>query len=166
MMQSFKMAWKSISGNKLRAVLTMLGIIIGVMALVILVSLVNGATSGVKDTVESLGTNLLTVTVSDNKNNPIDTDDLAQWMEEEKIGLIAPSSEESVTGKYDSTTESIQVYGTTAAYYDIQGLSLVLGRFLKTTDVENMEQETKQKLAASLYRKGFPSELIRKELHL
>ena len=137
MMQSFKMAWKSISGNKLRAVLTMLGIIIGVMALVILVSLVNGATSGVKDTVESLGTNLLTVTVSDNKNNPIDTDDLAQWMEEEKIGLIAPSSEESVTGKYDSTTESIQVYGTTAAYYDIQGLSLVLGRFLKTTDVEN-----------------------------
>ena len=36
----------------------------------------------------------------------------------------------------------------------------------KTTDVENMEQEAKQKLAASLYRKGFPSELIRKELHL
>ena len=36
----------------------------------------------------------------------------------------------------------------------------------KTIDVENMEPEAKQKLAASLYRKGFPSELIRKELHL
>ena len=45
--QSFRMAVKSIAGNKMRAFLTMLGIIIGVMALVILVSLVNGATSSV-----------------------------------------------------------------------------------------------------------------------
>jgi len=36
----------------------------------------------------------------------------------------------------------------------------------KTDDVENLEPEARQKLAASLYRKGFPSELIRKELHL
>lgn len=36
----------------------------------------------------------------------------------------------------------------------------------KTSDVDTLEQEQKQKLAASLYRKGFPSELIRKELHL
>lgn len=137
MIQSFKMAWKSISGNKLRAVLTMLGIIIGVMALVILVSLVNGATSGVKDTVEGLGTNLLTVTISDNKNKPISTKQLSTWMEEEVIGVMAPSSEEDMTGKYDATSESVQVYGTTAAYYEIQGLSTVLGRFIKTTDVEN-----------------------------
>lgn len=137
MIQSFKMAWKSISGNKLRAVLTMLGIIIGVMALVILVSLVNGATSGVKDTVESLGTNLLTVTISDNKNKPITTTQLSAWMEEEAIGLLAPYSEEDMTGKYDTVSESVQVYGTTAAYYEIQGLSTVLGRFIKTTDVEN-----------------------------
>ena len=44
MIQSVRMAIKSISGNKMRAFLTMLGIIIGVMALVILVSLVSGAT--------------------------------------------------------------------------------------------------------------------------
>ena len=42
MILSFKMALRSISANKLRAMLTMLGIIIGVMALVVLVSLVNG----------------------------------------------------------------------------------------------------------------------------
>ena len=51
MIMSFKMALRSISSNKLRAVLTMLGIIIGVMALVVLVSLVNGATSSVTDAV-------------------------------------------------------------------------------------------------------------------
>ena len=136
MIQSFKMAIKSISGNKLRAVLTMLGIIIGVMALVILVSLVNGATSSVTDTVSSLGSNLLTVSVSDNKNQPIKTDDLMEWMQEEEIGLIAPSSEEQMTAKYESVSDTVQVYGTTASYYDIQGLNLVLGRFIKSTDVE------------------------------
>ena len=50
MIQSVRMAIKSISGNKMRAFLTMLGIIIGVMALVILVSLVSGATGNVTDT--------------------------------------------------------------------------------------------------------------------
>ena len=55
MIQSIRMAIKSISGNKMRAFLTMLGIIIGVMALVILVSLVSGATGNVTDTIASLG---------------------------------------------------------------------------------------------------------------
>ena len=137
MIQSFKMALKSIAGNKLRAVLTMLGIIIGVMALVILVSLVNGTTTSVTDAVNSLGTNLLTVTISDNKNRPVRTEELTQWMQEESIGLIAPSSEEQVTGKFDGNTGTVQVYGTTSSYYEIQGLHLVLGRFIKTTDVEN-----------------------------
>ena len=71
MIQAFKMAMKSISGNKFRAFLTMLGIIIGVMALVILVSLVSGATGTVTDTISSLGSNLLTVTVSDDKGKPV-----------------------------------------------------------------------------------------------
>ena len=57
MIQTFKMAIKSIGSNKLRAFLTMLGIIIGVMALVILVSLVNGTTNTVTDKISSLGTN-------------------------------------------------------------------------------------------------------------
>ena len=137
MSQSFKMALKSIAGNKLRAVLTMLGIIIGVMALVILVSLVNGTTTSVTDAVNSLGTNLLTVTISDNKNQPVRTGDLSEWMQEDAIGLIAPSSEEQVTGKHDGNTGTVQVYGTTPSYYEIQGLNLVLGRFIKTTDLDN-----------------------------
>ena len=66
-MLSLRMAIRSIGSNKMRAVLTMLGIIIGVMALVVLVSLVGGATSSVTDTISSLGSNLLTVTVSDDK---------------------------------------------------------------------------------------------------
>ena len=135
--QSLRMAVKSISGNKLRAFLTMLGIIIGVMALVILVSLVNGATSTVTDTISSLGTNLLTVTVSDDKGQPISLSDLAEFSETDGIGQTAAWQSESAVGKYGSTAETVQLYGTTAAYYNIQGLNMLLGRYIKSADVEN-----------------------------
>jgi len=137
MRQSLKMAIKSIAGNKLRAILTMLGIIIGVMALVILVSLVNGATGSVRDTVSSLGTDVITVTISDDKDAPIKLSDLKAYMEEDTIGLAAPYASESVTGKFETTSDSVEVYGTTAEYYDLYKMELLLGRFLKTTDVDN-----------------------------
>ena len=135
--QSLRMAIKSISGNKLRAFLTMLGIIIGVMALVILVSLVNGATSTVTDTISSLGTNLLTVTVSDDKGQPISLSDLAEFSETDGVGQTAAWQSESAVSKYGSNAETVQLYGTTAAYYNIQGLNMLLGRYIKSADVEN-----------------------------
>ena len=136
-MLSFKMALRSIGANKLRAALTMLGIIIGVMALVVLVSLVNGATSSVTDAVSSLGTSMLTVGVSDNKGLPLDLGAINSWMDEEEIGLIAPYVSTSVTASADDTSGSVTVYGTTPAFYDVQGMQLSMGRFLKTSDVEN-----------------------------
>ncbi len=135
--QSLKMAMKSIAGNKMRAFLTMLGIIIGVFSLVVLVSLVNGATSTVTDTISSLGTDMLTVSVSDDKGYPLSLSDLAAWGDEEGIGYIAPAGESSVTAKYGSTAATMTVTGTTPSYHQIQGMSLLLGRFLKTADVES-----------------------------
>lgn len=135
--QSFKMALKSIGNNKLRAALTMLGIIIGVMALVILVSLVNGATSTVRDTISGLGTNVITATVSDDKGYPVSLDDLDGWAETDKIGQIAVGEETSATVKYDSVSSTVSLYGTTSAYYDVEGLNVLLGRYIKTSDVDN-----------------------------
>jgi ABC-type antimicrobial peptide transport system, permease component len=137
MIQSFRMAIKSISGNKMRAFLTMLGIIIGVMALVILVSLVSGATGNVQDRISSLGSDMITIRIQDDKGDPITLKDLSAWMDEPLIGKTAPATSESVTVKYGSTNTSMTVYGTTAPYYDIQKLTLLIGRFLKTTDVDN-----------------------------
>lgn len=137
-MLSFKMALRSIGSNKMRAILTMLGIIIGVMALVVLVSLVNGATSSVTDTISSLGSSLLTVTISDDKGQPITMDTLDQWMEkEENLGLIAPYASDSLTGRANGESGTVTVYGATPAYYDVQGLQLSMGRWLKQTDVDN-----------------------------
>lgn len=137
MIQSFKMALKSIAGNKFRAFLTMLGIIIGVMALVILVSLVSGATGSVTDSISSLGNNLLSVTISDDKGAPVKLQTLNEWMEKDGIGLIAPSGETSVTGRYEGNSSSVTVYGTTPAYETVNGISLLLGRFIKSSDVDS-----------------------------
>ena len=136
-MLSFKMALRSISSNKMRAALTMLGIIIGVMALVVLVSLVNGATSSVTDAVSGLGTSMLTVSISDDKGMPLDLDTVNGYMEENGIGLVAPYISSSVTAKGDEASGDVTVYGTTPAFYDVQGMQLAMGRFLKTSDVEN-----------------------------
>ena len=135
---TLRMALRSIGANKMRAMLTMLGIIIGVVALVVLVSLVNGATSSVTDAVSSLANDLLTVTVSDDKGCPIRLEDLDEWAKEyDSIGAAAPAASASVTGKYGADSASFTVYGTTAAYYDIEGLQLTMGRFLNRADVQS-----------------------------
>ena len=137
MIISFKMALRSIGSNKMRAALTMLGIIIGVMALVVLVSLVGGATSSVTDAVSGLGTSMLTVSISDDKGLPLDLDTVNGYMEEENIGLVAPYISSSVTAKGEKESGSVTVYGTTPAFYEVQGMQLAMGRWLKTSDVEN-----------------------------
>ena len=137
-MQSFIMALRSIGANKMRAVLTMLGIIIGVMALVVLVSLVNGATTSVTDEIAALGNSLVTVSISDDKGKPISQNDLDQWMETEPdLGLMAPYKTASVVGKHGAEYSSVTLYGTTPAYYELQNMQLIMGRWLTMADVEN-----------------------------
>jgi len=136
-LQSIKMAWSSIVSSKMRSFLTMLGIIIGVIALVVLVSIVNGATSSVTDSISSMGTNLFTVTINDNKENPLKIDDLSQFTDDGNLSAVAPVTQSNVTAASSYTSESTTIYGTTAAYAEIQGLELAYGRFLRTTDVDN-----------------------------
>ncbi len=137
-MQAFTMALRSIGSNKMRSVLTMLGIIIGVMALVVLVSLVNGATNSVTDAVADLGSSMVTVSISDDKGKPITLDTLNTWMEEEPgLGLLSSYKTSTVVGKHGSEYGSVTVYGTTPAYYEIQAMQLNMGRWLKHADLAN-----------------------------
>ncbi len=135
--QAIKMAWKSITSNRMRSFLTMLGIIIGVVSLVVLVSLVSGATDSVTDSISSLGSDMLTVMVTDDKGSPMKLDDVADLTEEEEVAGAAPVAQSSVTAKSTYAEETATVYGTTADYYNIQGLDLYSGRFIKSVDVEN-----------------------------
>ena len=134
-MLSLKMALRSIGASKMRSILTMLGIIIGVMALVVLVSLVSGATDSVTSTISSLGSSQLTVTLED---DTIDLDTLEQWESSESaLGQIAPYATDSAEGSGSEGSGSVTVYGTTESYYDIQNLQLSMGRWLKQSDLDN-----------------------------
>lgn len=135
--QSCKMAFKSILSNKMRSFLTMLGIIIGVMSLVVLVSLASGATESVTDSIDELGSNTLYVSISDDKGKPIRYDQLDEFIESDQLKMAAPyaTSSSKISGSKDEKTGTI--IGTTAAYTEIQNLTLASGRFIKSPDVYN-----------------------------
>lgn len=135
--QSMKMAWHAVVSNKLRSFLTMLGIIIGVVALIVLVSIANGATSSVTDQISSMGSSYLTVTITDDKGNPLRLKELSDFCEPEEVDEIAPVSWTSVTAKTSYSNGTMTLTGTTGSYADIQGLELFSGRFLKQTDIDN-----------------------------
>ena len=137
-MMAVKMALRSIGANKMRAALTMLGIIIGVMALVVLVSLVDSATSSITSEVSSLGSSLLTVRVSDDKGAPVKLKDLENWVDTEpSIAAVAPYATSTATGKFGTESADFNVYGVTQDEYKIQSMQLTMGRFIAASDVKN-----------------------------
>lgn len=135
--QSIKMAFEAIYSNKIRSFLTMLGIIIGVIALVVLVSLVSSATDSITNEVSSLGSNLITVSILDDKDNPMRLHELSDIAANEKIAAVAPLAQTMATAKNGYANEAATINGTTPAYSEIQGLEVEYGRFLRTTDVDN-----------------------------
>ncbi len=137
LLQSLRMALGAIFTSKMRSFLTMLGIIIGVTALVVMVSLVSGASGAVTSEITSLGSDMIIVSVRDDKGNPMRLTDLDEIEALEEIEQAAPAGSFNASAKYSYNEEYVSVTGTTAAYYAIRGLTLASGRFIRTTDVEN-----------------------------
>lgn len=135
--QTWKMAWSAVCSNKMRTFLTMLGIIIGVAALIVLVSIADGATTSVSSQISSIGSNYLTVQILDDKENPLRLSEFSGLFEDETIEAAAPMGRTSVTGKSGYTNGTMTIYGTTGAYFGIMDMELTAGRLLKQTDVEN-----------------------------
>ena len=137
-MLSLKMALRSIGANKLRSALTMLGIIIGVLALVVLVSLVSSTTDSITSEVSSLGSSLLTVTIQDDHGMPVRLADLQQWVDSEpSVSAISPYATANASGKYALENGSFTLYGVTGDYYEINSQTLIQGRYIKQTDLQN-----------------------------
>ena len=135
--ESLKMAWSSILSNKMRSFLTMLGIIIGILALIVLVSVVDGATDEVTDVVSSLGTNLLSVTVTDDKGMPIRMQELETLREMEELSEIAPTMNSMMTIRSGAEGDAASITGTTAAYAAIEHIETTAGRYFNQADTDN-----------------------------
>lgn len=137
--QAFKLALKSLAGSKMRAFLTMLGIIIGVGSVIILVSLMQGMTGEVTSMFEDMGTNMLTVSISGRgSSRSVDVNDMYALYEENEELFQAMSPTVQVMGsvKVDSESYSSTVSGVSEDYAVISKLELEEGRFLSYTDME------------------------------
>ena len=101
MLQSFKLAIKSIWSNKMRSFLTMLGIIIGVASVIILVSLVNAYMSYMTESFASLGTNQISVNMVNLPSRSVAVDEMYAFYEEntESFDHMTPMVSISATVK-------------------------------------------------------------------
>lgn len=138
LIQSLKIALKSIAANKLRSFLTVLGIVIGVLAIVVLSSIAGGATSTVTSSIENLGTNLLTINIRGVRQSPVTLDGIKSLLDDPSVGEVAPIVNGSGTAKYGTTTYTDgSVIGTTPSMMDIRNYKLNKGRFLTQPDLDN-----------------------------
>lgn len=130
-----KLSLKTIINNRLRSFLTMLGIIIGVMAVVILVSITQGAASGITDSISSMGSDLISATISD-EDVSLDTESVEELTSYSSIDSIAPVITTNESVKKESNTGTYSIVGVTADYFTVQDISIQRGRTIVDSDNE------------------------------
>ena len=131
--QAGKMALSAILSNKLRSFLTMLGIIIGVMAVTLLISLVQGASNTVTGQLDDLGGNQLIVQII-NPTKRLTLSEVEALAEEEGVAYVSPTLGGNGTARAFGNSMDVSVSGITGSYKDVQGLDLESGRVITQTD--------------------------------
>lgn len=133
--QSIKMALRSVKSNKLRSFLTMLGIIIGVSSVIVLVSIAQGSTKSVTSQINNLGTNLITINTFGTDLN-LAEDKINEIKKLNGVKEISPVVSGRVNVKKDRTTSQVTLTGTNAAYTTVRDAKVTKGRFITDLDVE------------------------------
>jgi len=137
-----KDALESLSSNKLRTGLTMLGIVIGVAAVISMLSIGAGAESSITDTIEGMGTNLLFVTQNTDVSNPepltlSDADAILNAENAASVVAVAPTLSTNKTVSFSGTSTSVSITGLTPDYALVRNQEVSNGRFISQTDVDN-----------------------------
>ena len=129
---------REIRRNLLRSFLTVLGIVIGVAAVITMVTLGNGATRAVSDQISSLGSNLLMIRpgqrlgpVSDQAGAQAFKEADAQAVAAQVAGVraVAPSQVAAATAVWGARNWSTRVTGSSNSYFDVSNWTLASGRF-------------------------------------
>ncbi|GAA4079307.1 MULTISPECIES: ABC transporter permease [Streptomyces] len=145
--QTLRFAFGGLAANKVRSALTMLGVLIGVAAVIVLLAVGNGSSQAVKDSIEKLGTNALTVSSgggfggsrSATATKPLTVDDaraLADPASAPHIESVAPETTTSQTALYQGTSHTVsQVVGTYPAYFKASNSKVTKGDYFSDDDV-------------------------------
>ena len=148
--ETLRSGLEAIVGHRLRSALTVLGILIGIAAVILTVGLGQGATTAVNSSIADLGTNLLIVTPGSSSSNGVqggfgsattltysDAQDLASRLDCPDIATVAPTAHmisNVVAGSKNWTTD---VQGTTASWQAVRSRTLAAGTFFTAADVSN-----------------------------
>lgn len=137
--QTFRLAGKSIIGSKLRSFLTMLGMIIGVASVIILVGLMNGVKNYIISSFSELGTNIITVSVTNTDTRKVDVDEVYEFADKYSNVFLGVSPKVSVRSTLKNGTESLSttVLGVGEDYLELNSLELSSGRFIHYADIKN-----------------------------
>ena len=142
-LETFRQAIQNVWSNKLRTFLTMLGIIIGVMAVIVIVGLGNGMTQSVKDSFSSLGTNSMQVSVWGRGSRTASVEDLYRIAEENPDLIKAISPEVGFDGSVKVDIQryrNTMVYGVDEQYTEMKNFTLAQGRGLQYMDIADNKQ--------------------------
>lgn len=134
-LNSLRLAVRSTLANKMRSFLTMLGIIIGVMSVVVLVSIVQSTTNSVSSAIASMGSDLITVSVTD-EDVVLDAEDYMPLEQYSAISGVAPYLTVSSTARSGSNYTSVSAVGVTGEYMDVAGRDLESGRAIAASDLD------------------------------
>ena len=141
--ESFLTALDSLMANKMRSVLTMLGVIIGVAAVIALMSIGNGVSDSITSEVQSFGSNLLTITTDfDNSDGQQalsmeDVETLSNPLNAPAINQVAATTTGTQNVVYNGLEESETVSGITANYFSVNNLEdFASGDGLTENDIE------------------------------
>jgi putative ABC transport system permease protein len=141
--ETIAVALQSIRANMLRSVLTMLGIIIGVGAVITMVALGSGAQKAVQDRIAALGANVFTVFAGQGRSGAIrvtdqtilTTDDYeALERDATLLQAVVPEMQQGLQVVYGNQNRNLQIIGTTANYTDVRNYTIPYGRMFTEGD--------------------------------
>ena len=160
--EAFKMSVQAIMAHKMRSLLTMLGIIIGIASVVSVVALGNGSEKKILADISAMGTNTISIFpgrgFGDRRSGRIKTltiDDAKVIAKQSYVASATPQTNSSGTLTYRNTDLSASLYGVGEQYFDVRGLKLESGRLFDEGDVKEdaqvvvIDQNTKEKLFGS-----------------
>ena len=142
--ETFRQAIQNVWSNKLRTFLTMLGIIIGVMAVIVIVGLGNGMTQSMRDSFSAMGTNTLSINIWGYGSRTVTVEDVYA------IGTKNPDLIRSISPQIDFSSNTPKVGTTTYRYSNVAGVdenftsmknyTVAQGRGLQYMDMKDNKQ--------------------------
>jgi len=163
-LNTFKIALTAIRRNKLRAFLTMLGIIIGVASVIAMLAMGEGSKSYIKNQMSGLGTNLVMIMPGAESHGPvrssgtskIEMSDLEAIARNQYVAAISPLVQSSAQVVYGNNNWSTSIYGVTQEYLPIKNLVIGSGRVFTEKELHALEKVCiiGQKVATELFTQG------------